>query len=593
MNTTQAQQKALDDALVSPALIREMQHATQATVLVHKSSIRFTINKKKVSLDVDTFREILKNCLKISGQEFKDLPLEHDILSFIRDLGNTGNITYLTDMNVDYLHQRWREFATILNKCLNLLFQIENKDAKKTNKVSYPIFTRIIIDYFMSKDQSISQRNKLFWHTARDDTMFTSRRCITRHEKTQVYGAILPKEITNQEMLESEAYKTYYAFASGEKTPKPKIKTKAKVTKSDKKKQPAKKPKAKGLAVLSELKVPDEQQQKTSGMDEGTGTIPRVPDVPIYDSESDKESWGDSDDKNDFEEEADINDDDSDDNDESDDERTKSDSDLLNLDNPSLADNDIASLMDTIAYHATAIPKITSSFTRPTPPPPLFFTPLSQPATPTLTPTLTPTALETTTSLLALPNFAFVFKFNERVTNLEKDMSKIEQVDKYAQALSSIPAIVDRYTNNKLGEVITKAIQAHSFDCREEAQAKKKEYIELVDSTSLEATILTRSSSQPRSSYEAAATLFEFKLTKILIDKMEKNKSFDVADYKRELYDALVKSYNTDKDIFGSYGKQQDQEFVMGDNDEQLVDKELTKSDWFKKPKRPPTPDLD
>ncbi|GKA10125.1 hypothetical protein Tco_0689558, partial [Tanacetum coccineum] len=36
---------------------------------------------------------------------------------------------------------------------------------------------------------------------------------------------------------------------------------------------------------------------------------------------------------------------------------------------------------------------------------------------------------------------------------------------------------------------------------------------------------------------------------------MEKNKSFDVADYKRELYDALVKSYNTDKDIFESYGK--------------------------------------
>ncbi|GJR33072.1 hypothetical protein Tco_1109304 [Tanacetum coccineum] len=36
---------------------------------------------------------------------------------------------------------------------------------------------------------------------------------------------------------------------------------------------------------------------------------------------------------------------------------------------------------------------------------------------------------------------------------------------------------------------------------------------------------------------------------------METNKSFDIADYKRELYDALVKSYNTDKDIFESYGE--------------------------------------
>ncbi|GKF28757.1 hypothetical protein Tco_0095099, partial [Tanacetum coccineum] len=145
-------------------------------------------------------------------------------------------------------------------------------------------------------------------------------------------------------MLESNAYKTYYAFASGEKTPKPKyvrkkadpdtspkqkpiqatkrtrLKSKAKVAKSDKKKQPAKKTKAKGLAVLSEValtkaeqlklatkiskkdfhllhasgsgdgvdtqsKVPDEKQQNTSGTDEGTSTIPRVLDVPTYESE--------------------------------------------------------------------------------------------------------------------------------------------------------------------------------------------------------------------------------------------------------------------------------------------------------------------
>nr|GEU35894.1 hypothetical protein [Tanacetum cinerariifolium] len=44
-------------------------------------------------------------------------------------------------------------------------------------------------------------------------------------------------------------------------------------------------------------------------------------------------------------------------------------------------------------------------------------------------------------------------------------------------------------------------------------------------------------------------------IKQILIDKIEKNKSLDVADYKKELYDALVKSYNTDKDIIESYGE--------------------------------------
>nr|GFA42628.1 hypothetical protein [Tanacetum cinerariifolium] len=446
-------------------------------------------------------------------------------------------------------------------------------------------------------------------------------------------------------------------------------KTKAKVAKFDKKKQPAKKPKAKGLVVLSEFalteaeqlklatkrskkdfhishasflgdgvdtqsKVPGEQHLNTSGADEGTGTIPGVLDVPVYESESKKESWGDSgeedeDDESDYVDKSDGDDNDDGSSDDNDEESIESDRDeilnpnltnvdqteheeedvdegvhapleyeliddekifdkenideeeedevtkelyddvnvnlgnedtemtnktrrptqsssvcsdftskLLNLDNPSPIDNEIASSMDTTAHHATAIPEITSSFTTPTPPPPLFFNPLSQQETPTST----PMASEIITSLLTLPDFASVFKFNERVTNLEKNLSEIKQVDQYAQALSSITAIVDRYIDNKLGEAINKAIQAHNFDCKEEAHAEKRECIELVDSMvrtiikkevnaqlpqilpqsisnvatpvikknvteSLEAAVLTRCSSQPRSSYEAAATL--------------------------------------------------------------------------------------
>ncbi|GKE13394.1 hypothetical protein Tco_1416945, partial [Tanacetum coccineum] len=159
----------------------------------------------------------------------------------------------------------------------------------------------------------------------------------------------------------------HYAFASGEKAPKPKyirkkadsdtspkkkpiqatkgtrLKTSAKVAKSDKKKQPAKIPKAKVLNVLSEValtkakqmklatkisktqfhnahvsgsgdgvdtqpKVLDEQQQKVSGTNEGASVIPKVPDVPKYDSESEEESWTFSQDNEDAEEESDKDD---------------------------------------------------------------------------------------------------------------------------------------------------------------------------------------------------------------------------------------------------------------------------------------------
>ncbi|GJT03694.1 hypothetical protein Tco_0838156 [Tanacetum coccineum] len=116
---------------------------------------------------------------------------------------------------------------------------------------------------------------------------------------------------------------------------------------------------------------------------------------------------------------------------------------------------------------------------------------------------------------------------------------------------------------------------------------------------------------------------------------MEANESINILDNLKNIYNALVESYNSDKDIITSYGDvvllkggrddqdkdedpsagsdrgtkrrkseepshtvedsgmQQDQEFFTGDNDEQPTDKEVNKSDLFKKPERPPTPDLD
>nr|GEZ65366.1 hypothetical protein [Tanacetum cinerariifolium] len=151
-----------------------------------------------------------------------------------------------------------------------------------------------------------------------------------------------------------------------------------------------------------------------------------------------------------------------------------------------------------------------------------------------------------------------------------------------------VRTIIKEEVNARLPQILPKAISDVATPV-----------IEKNVTESLEATVLTRCSSDPQSSYEAAAILSEFDLTKILIDKMEKNKSFDVVNYKREFYDALVKSYNIEESYeepshtIEDSSKQQDHELVTGDNDEQPVDKEVTKADWFKKPERPPTPDPD
>ncbi|GKD52227.1 hypothetical protein Tco_1281203 [Tanacetum coccineum] len=203
----------------------------------------------------------------------------------------------------------------------------------------YPRFTKVIVDYFMAKDQGIPRRNKMFWHYSRDDFMFTTVRVISKHQDTQVYGAILPQHLTNQAMLEFEAYMTYRAYATGENTPKLKttkkkgdsesspktnstqaskgkrITTLAKGDKPAKKKQSAIKSKGDGVDI--ESKVPDEQQQNISGTNEGAGDKPEVPSVPEYRSKSAEESWrysqGEDDEDNDEHDSENNNDDEDDD----------------------------------------------------------------------------------------------------------------------------------------------------------------------------------------------------------------------------------------------------------------------------------------
>ncbi|GKC48338.1 hypothetical protein Tco_1066060 [Tanacetum coccineum] len=455
------------------------------------------------------------------------------------------------------------------------------------------------------------------------------------------------------------------------------LKTKAKVAKSDKKKQPAKMPKAKGLYVLSKValteaeqlkmatkksktqfhishasgsgdgvdtqsKVPDEQHLKTTGVDEGTdsgeedddddggGSDDHDDDSDDERTESDRDEIPDPNMTNvtqieheeeyvdervhtpsDYEltddemihDEEKIDDEEELDEEEEDEagadqqnvsqesgfEQVEEDayvtltlvidtqktdgtmqsssvssdftSKLLNLENPSPADNEIASLMETSTRHATTVPKITSGFATTIPLPPQFFNPLPHQATPTPT----PTTFEATTSFPSLLDFSSVFKFNDRVTN-EKDLSEIKQVDQYAQALSSIP-ILPQAVSDFATPVIEKNV-----------------------TESLEAAVLARSSSQPKSTYEAAAPLSEFELTKMLLEKMEEIKSHLRADYKKKLYDALMTETKietppldqTEGRKEGNQAKKlshpEIQEFNTGNNDEQPADKEVSKA---------------
>nr|GEZ56060.1 hypothetical protein [Tanacetum cinerariifolium] len=70
----------------------------------------------------------------------------------------------------------------------------------------------------------------------------------------------------------------------------------------------------------------------------------------------------------------------------------------------------------------------------------------------------------------------------------------------------------------------------------------------------LEAEVLTRSSNSSKTSYDVTADLSEMELKKILIEKMESNKSIYRSNEQRNLYKALVEAYKSDKIILDTYG---------------------------------------
>ncbi|GKC23075.1 hypothetical protein Tco_1025225, partial [Tanacetum coccineum] len=150
------------------------------------------------------------------------------------------------------------------------------------------------------------------------------------------------------------------------------------------------------------------------------------------------------------------------------------------------------SLVD-VPVTAIVEPPLLSATTLPPPPTPLI-THLQQTLTPTPTTVLS-------SSLQDLPNFGSLF------------------------------GIVDAYLANKMHEAVKTATVNEQ----------------------LEAEVLTRSSNESKTSHVVVTNLSKLELKKILIDKMESNKSIHRADEQKNLYKALVNAYESDKLILDTY----------------------------------------
>ncbi|GJT61271.1 hypothetical protein Tco_1004804 [Tanacetum coccineum] len=279
-----------------------------------------------------------------------------------------------------------------------------------------------------------------------------------------------------------------------------------------------------------------------------------------------------------------------------------------------------------IPVTAIAEPSFFAPTNRPPTPNPLFIQ-LQQP--PILTPATTPSS-----SLQNLPDFGSLFGFDYRLKALEDNFSELRQTNQYAEALSSIPGIVDQYLANKMQEAVDVAVQLKISNqgTSQERSLEDHSKIKKLVNEQLESEVLVRSSKEAKTSHAVAANLSELELKKNLINKMEVNNSINRSDIQRQLYKALVDAYEANKILLDTYGdtvtikRPRDgadddqepsagtdqgqsapleetiqstdvfeapahQEFETGVYDEQAEEEVHHLPDWFQQPKRLPSPD--
>ncbi|GJS63041.1 hypothetical protein Tco_0677605 [Tanacetum coccineum] len=131
-----------------------------------------------------------------------------------------------------------------------------------------------------------------------------------------------------------------------------------------------------------------------------------------------------------------------------------------------------------------------------------------------------------TTTVPEIPNFASLLGFKRRVSSLESDLSELKQTNQFAEALSSIPGIVDKYLETKVKDMVDVVVHLKSYKLRDEAKAENQYFLNSLDSNvkiiikeqvkaqtskiitkvekyvteTLEAEVLVRSTNQPQKS---------------------------------------------------------------------------------------------
>ncbi|GJV05962.1 hypothetical protein Tco_1343618 [Tanacetum coccineum] len=200
--------------------------------------------RMSLKFSCNSFGTPLLRSKALKGEDFTEVQNDEDTLTFLVDLGYSGPLHKYTNMFVDHMHQPWRTLAACINKCLSgkttsndklrksridilwgmfyrenvdypsliwedIAYQIDHRREKKSRRenMPYPRFTKVIIDYFLSKHKSLKKLKFQHFHTIKDDGVVSRLKFVRMGEDVQQYGLAIPATMLNKEIIQSESYK--------------------------------------------------------------------------------------------------------------------------------------------------------------------------------------------------------------------------------------------------------------------------------------------------------------------------------------------------------------------------------------------------
>ncbi|GKA03559.1 hypothetical protein Tco_0676340 [Tanacetum coccineum] len=164
-----------------------------ASAYIHNRSVRFKMNNKKHILNLDQFRDILQILSKSRNENFFE---ERDLLrrrfsTFLAKSGHSGEIRKITMAILCPSQLNPYGKCTITKKMImhssywgDIIYQMRTKYKEGKCDVLSRFTNRVVTMVMLYP--SIPRRNKVNWHYARDDPMFTTINVISRNERLSV-----------------------------------------------------------------------------------------------------------------------------------------------------------------------------------------------------------------------------------------------------------------------------------------------------------------------------------------------------------------------------------------------------------------------